>query len=58
MPGILQCVLEGDVFIREFAGDVWAFEVDGGDRWWGLGCDGWLLGWRAVVGVLQDTWFA
>jgi hypothetical protein len=49
VPGILEGVLQGDVFFGELAVEVWS---DGGGR---RGGDGGLAGWRSVVGVLEDS---
>lgn len=53
--GILEGVLEGDVFFRELTVEFGSVGVCRGD--WGRGCrERYLLRWRAVVGVLEDSW--
>jgi hypothetical protein len=52
----LESVLKSDIFVREIVRVFAAREVDGG-HWWGrFSCDGCLMGWRAVDGVLEDSW--
>lgn len=56
MAGVLQGVLQGDVFIAELVvGRRGACEVDGGDWWRVGGCDCGLVGRGAVEGVLEDA---
>jgi len=52
---ILEGVLKGDVFLGEVAVEFWS-GVNRGDGRGGFGGDGYLAGWRAVVGVLEDSW--
>jgi hypothetical protein len=56
MTGILERVLECDVFFREPTIEIGPAGVWRGNWRWRVGCDGCLLGWRAVVGVLEDSW--
>jgi hypothetical protein len=54
MTGILEGVLEGDVFFGEFAVEIGSVGVCRGDWRWG-GRERGLLRWRSVVGVLEDS---
>ena len=56
MTGVLKGVLEGYVFFGErgIARGL-AGKVDVGDGGRVGGCDGGLVRWRAVVGVLEDA---
>jgi hypothetical protein len=54
IAGILEGVLEGDVFVGELAIKIRSIGVCRGDwRWGGRGRG--LLRWRSVVGVLEDS---
>ena len=56
MAGIGSGVLQGDVFVGEGAGDVGLALGDRGDLRRRCGGDGGLLGWGAMVRVLEDAW--
>jgi hypothetical protein len=56
MAGILEGILQGDVFLGEFAVEIWSVEMNRGYGRRGFGGNGHLAGWRAVIGVLEDSW--
>jgi len=58
VAGILESVLESDVFITLFVGKFRACGRDRADRWRVFSCDGCLAGRGSVEGVLEDAFWS
>lgn len=57
MAGILKGVMEGDVFVTEFGGEIGASDREGRHWWWwGLGRNRCLVRWGTVVRVFKDSY--
>jgi hypothetical protein len=54
MAGILECVLESNIFLGELAIEFGSGDMCRGDWGWG-GRERCLLRWRSVVGVLENS---